>query len=131
LELSLSTNQLYKLTEKFEFRNDEKKFAKEVLEQKKNLWIFRTNQQKFCGDFIIIDMSSPIPEKRAIFVLDLKQNAQLKQGGGGAGIQFKNAQLAVSELADKRRLIPTNAPYELLSGDRKAILRYLGVHRVF
>tara|TARA_B100000609_G_scaffold116456_1_gene92675 strand:- start:206 stop:574 length:369 start_codon:yes stop_codon:yes gene_type:complete len=121
---------VHSLAERFAFRNDEKRFVKELLSRKKNLWCFRTNQQKFCGDFVIIDMSSPCPKKREVYVLDLKRGARLKSGGGGAGIQFKNARLAVEEIARKTETIDKDTSYELLTGDREEILAYLGISYV-
>ena len=105
----------------FSFRNDEKDFVLALLAQKPNLWIFRCNQRHFCGDFVIVDMSSPSPEHRRVVVLDLKQGAPRKRGGGGAGVQLRNAQTAVMYIAQQTRIIPHNTSYELLVGDRHAI----------
>lgn len=114
-------------SEMFRFRNDEKRFVRTVLERKRNLWIFRSNQQHFCGDFVIVDMSSPCPERRPVFVLDLKSGAVLKQGGGGAGVQFSRAPHAIQDIATRTQIILPNHPYQLLSGDKFAILAHLGI----
>lgn len=111
----------------FQFKNDEKLFAKTVLRIKQNLWVFRTHQQRYCGDFVIVDMSSPDPVLRPVYLLDLKAGADLKVGGGGAGIQFRNAPHAVEEIAKETQIIPDAPQFKLLSGDRRAILQFLGI----
>lgn len=111
----------------FKFKNDEKQFVKTVLSNKQNLWVFRTHQQRYCGDFVIVDMSSPDPELRPVVLLDLKSGASLKRGGGGAGIQFRNAGHAIQEIAVETQIIPKHTSFELLSGDRREILSYLGI----
>lgn len=58
-------------------------------------------------------------------VLDLKLGAPLVLGGGGAGVQLTQAQLAVEALATRQGLIPPGARYELATGDKAAILAYL------
>jgi|GEM_PF-688765 len=129
LEWSLSRSLVHSLVEKFAFRNDEKIFVKELLRGKKNLWLFRCNQQHFCGDFAVVDMSSPDPACRKVYILDLKRGAPLKIGGGGAGIQFKNAGKAVGEIAHRTGIIYQNSSFELLSGDKVPIMAHLGLDR--
>ncbi len=111
----------------FDFCNDEKRFARILLERKSNLWLFRTHQQRFCGDFVIVDMSDPDPEQRKVYALDLKQGASLKQGGGGAGIQFKNVPVAVLDIAERTRIISPELVVEKLCGDASEILAFFGV----
>ncbi|MCK6511271.1 hypothetical protein L6R29_15020 [Myxococcota bacterium] len=111
----------------FDFCNDEKRFARILLERKSNLWLFRTHQQRFCGDFVIVDMSDPDPEQRKVYALDLKQGASLKQGGGGAGIQFKNVPIAVLDIAERTGIISPELVVEKLCGDASEILAFFGV----
>ncbi len=111
----------------FDFCNDEKQFARILLERKSNLWLFRTHQQRFCGDFVVVDMSASDPGQRKVYVLDLKQGASLKQGGGGAGIQFKNIPMAVGDIAQLTGIIPAQPVVEKLCGDASEILAFLGV----
>ncbi len=110
----------------FAFKNDEHGFARELLARKTELWLFRTNQQAFCGNFVVVDVSSPRPPRRRAFVLDLKQGAGLRPGGGGAGVQFRNAPRVVRELALATRALDAEAPFERLSGDAGLILAFLG-----
>ncbi len=126
-EWELSRSSISFLVGSFTFRNDEKSFVVNLLENKPNLWVFRCNQRKFCGDFVIVDMSSPAPELRRVVVLDLKQGASLKRGGGGAGIQLQNARSAVQDIAQKTSIIPSDVGYELMVGDRKQVQGALGL----
>ncbi len=109
----------------FRFKNDEGLFARRLARRKSNLWVFRSNQQRSCGDFVVVDMSSPEPKLRRVFVIDLKAGAPLKLGGGGVGIQFLNAGLAVRDIAQRAGIIPTDTAFELASGDRAELFRYL------
>ena len=119
-------SELDQLTSAFAFCNDEELFAKELLHHKPNFWIFRTHQQRFCGDFIVIDMSSPDPELRSTWAIDLKTGADLKMGGGGAGIQFQNVASAIDEIARTQGIITQETPCTRLVGDRTLLLAHLG-----
>ena len=114
--------------------------------RKHNVVLFRPDQRKFAGDFVCVDVSAP-PRNRGtlslpswdVFVIDLKMGARLQIGGGGAGIQFKNA-TAAAELAHKvlaeRQVGPGESarkgwqrfvtPREtwLLAGDRDEVLGF-------
>ncbi len=120
-----SRSQARKIYPFFEFKNDERLFAKELLTKKQNFWLFRTNQQEFSGDFIAINMASPWIDQRKIYVIDLKQNAPLKFGGGGAGIQFTNASSVLAALATEYNIIVPNCPFEKISGAQKELLSFL------
>lgn len=104
----------------FELCPDEVHFATSMVDtplnlglRKHNLAIFRADQRRFCGDFICVDVSSP-PQVQGnlllpaweVFVLDLKRGAPLQVGGGGAGIQLRNAADAA---AVAHRLVATRA----------------------
>jgi hypothetical protein len=125
----LPVSEALRLAEPFRFKNDERRFVRELLARKGNLWIYRCDQRCFCGDFVVVDMSCPDPRRRSATVLDLKQNAPLRQGGGGAGVQFRNAAQAVAAVAAEGALVP-GAAVTLLSGDRKAVLAWLGAPAV-
>jgi hypothetical protein len=118
-------NDSARLRASFRFKNDEERFARGLVRRKSNLWVFRSNQQGFCGDFVLVNMSSPDPKLRPVYVIDLKAGAPLKLGGGGAGIQFLNAARAVRDVAERTGIIPPGAPFVLASGDRAELLRYL------
>jgi hypothetical protein len=111
----------------FAFVNDEALFAKELLVRAPQMWLFRTNQRRFSGDFVVVDMSSPVVDKRRSWVLDLKRGAPLRLGGGGAGIQLKNAPFALAEIAATTGVLEAPVRAERVVGDRRAVLRHLGV----
>lgn len=87
----------------FELCNDEERFVVDLLGdsrsglRKHNLWLYRTDQKKRAGDFVVIDTSGPTRTRNGVptplwdvFVLDLKMGAPLQLGGQGAGIQLLN-----------------------------------------
>jgi hypothetical protein len=111
----------------YEFRNDERIFARELLTRATQMWLFRSNQRRFCGDFVVVDMSSPIAESRRAWVIDLKRGAPLKLGGGGAGVQLVNAATALAEIAHRTGVLSRTPRAEKVTGDRRAVLRHLGV----
>jgi hypothetical protein len=113
----------------FAFKNDEQGFARELLARKTEIWLFRSNQHAFCGDFVVVDVSSPSPARRRAFVLDLKHGAKLRPGGGGAGVQLRNASRVVRDVALATGALEAAAPFELLTGDAGLILAFLGARR--
>ena len=110
----------------FAFKNDEDWFARRLLEKKSHLWLFRANQRAFSGDFVVVDVSSPARDRRRAFVLDLKYGARLRVGGGGAGVQLRNAARVVRDVAVGTGTIDEQATYELLTGDAKLLLGWFG-----
>ena len=58
--------------ERFDMRSHERAFVKTVLAKRSNLWLFRTNQRRSCGDFIAIDMSPSRLADRRAYVMELK-----------------------------------------------------------
>lgn len=119
----LSTASLF--SERYALKSDEKPFVRELLSRKRNLWVYRCDQRRFAGDFVVVDMSEPRPEHRWVVVLDLKMGAPLVLGGGGAGVQLTNARLAVDAVAARKGLIASGAPYELATGDKDVMLAFL------
>ncbi|HUS28357.1 MAG TPA: hypothetical protein VMZ53_07610 [Kofleriaceae bacterium] len=81
--------------DQFEMRSHERAFVKTVLARRSNLWLFRTNQRRWCGDFIAIDMSSRRVDRRA-YVMELKTGDRLVIGG--ARLQCAQYGAAVEEL---------------------------------
>ncbi|HZI15600.1 MAG TPA: hypothetical protein VE153_34830 [Myxococcus sp.] len=123
----LSTASL--LSERYALKSDEKPFVRELLDRKRNLWVFRCDQRRFAGDFVVVDMSEPRPARRWVLVLDLKMGAPLVLGGGGAGIQLTQASLAVEAVAARRGLISPGTPHVLATGDKDAMLAFLRARR--
>jgi hypothetical protein len=101
----------------FAFKNDERSFADELLARRTHLWLFRTNQRAFCGDFVAVDMSSPAAVSRRAYVLELKASASVRVGSGG--VQMRNAARALVELSY------AGTQVEVLTGDGGRILEAL------
>lgn len=115
------------LVTQFILCRDEQRFARAVLVRGTRYWLFRSNQRRFCGDFAIIDMSEPRPGRRPCWVVELKLGADLRVGGGGAGIQLRHAHRAIAHVAATSGVVPLDATPELVAGDRRAILAHLGI----
>jgi len=109
--------------DQFDMRSHERTFVKTVLVRRSNLWLFRTNQRRSCGDFIAIDMSSPVRAERRAYVMELKMGERLVIGG--ARLQCAHYAFAVDELV-AREVLEERSPVELLYGDGEAVLDHLG-----
>lgn len=110
--------------DRFEMRSHERAFVKAVLSRRSNLWLFRTNQRRSCGDFVAIDMSSARRPDRRAYVMELKSGESLVIGGARLQCaQYRSAidELVVSDILDAR------SPVELLYGDGEAVLAHLDV----
>jgi hypothetical protein len=124
-ETGQSTARLMPIAWRFALCNDELCFCRQLLFYKRNLWLYRCHQQRLCGDFVVIDMSSPDPQKRQVDVVDLKAGADLKEGGGGAGNQLSCAQAAVERLARRTGVLSARCEPRLLTGDRRLLIQAL------
>ncbi len=109
--------------DRFDMRSHERAFVKILLSRRRNLWLFRANQRKFCGDFIAVDMSSSRRARRRAVVMELKTGDRLVIGG--ARLQCANHRAAVAELVD-RDVLDAESPVELLYGGETAVLSHLG-----
>lgn len=108
--------------DQFEMRSHERAFVKTVLARRSNLWLFRTNQRRSCGDFIAIDMSSSRRADRRTYVMELKMGERLVIGG--ARLQCAQYGAAIDELV-VREIVEDGSPVELLYGDGAAVLTHL------
>lgn len=111
----------------FAFKSDERRFARALLGAKSQLWLYRTNQRAFSGDFVVVDVSPPSLDRRRAFVLDLKLGAPLRLGGGGAGVQLRNAARVVRDIAREAGALGEDANYDIVTGDGDALLAFFGV----
>jgi hypothetical protein len=116
-----------RLRASFEMHDDEEAFARALLAHRKNLWVFRANQRASCGDFVLVDMSSPRPCSRRVWVVELKRGQALLEGGGGAGFQLVRHRAALDELARRYGVVPLGITCRLLVGDATAVLAALAV----
>ena len=120
-------HQLRELHALFAMEEDEREFARVILDQKPNYWVFRANQKKFCGDFIVVDMSCPDASNRKPIVVELKRGATLKLGGGGASNQLCNAAEAICAIATHTQAVPVDAVFEKAVGDEEEVLDFLEI----
>lgn len=109
----------------FVLSRPEHRFARQLLERKRNIWLFRCNQKKFCGDFITVDMSAQQLDRRSVTVIELKSKGQLTLGGGGAGNQFQNAREAVDELAITSQVVAQGVPFSQACGDAQLVQQWI------
>ena len=115
----------YRLLERFELRAHEREFVKTLLERRTNLWLFRANQRLSCGDFIVVDMSAPVPADRRAYVIELKTGVPLALGG--ARLQCARHREAIDEIATRTGIVDAATVVELVHGDAALVLAHLGV----
>jgi hypothetical protein len=104
----------------FAFKCDELSFARTLLARRTNLWLYRTSQRAFAGDFIVVDVSSPAPPTRRISVVELKRGEPLRVGQPSS-VQLCNAPAALRELAGTG-VVSEDAPVRAITGDASAVL---------
>jgi len=105
----------------------EVRFARRLLRSRRqNLWLWRTHQQRQAGDFLVVDLASPDPARRPVWVLDLKLGRSVVFGGGGAGNQLVRAAEAVRYLVDEGVLATGVVPIRAV-GDFEKLLELLRV----
>lgn len=107
----------------FDMRSHEREFVKTVLARRSNLWLFRSNQRRSCGDFIAVDMSSSRRADRRTYVMELKMGEPLVLGG--ARLQCAQHRAAFDELVG-REIVDESSPLELVYGDGDVVLTHLG-----
>ena|SRR5688572_5775492 len=109
----------------FALKCDELEFARALLARRSNLWLYRTSQRAFAGDFVIVDLSSPSPSARSVVVTELKRGERVRVRAP-TSIQLRNAQTAVHELAESG-IVARAANVRAITGDARAVLEHLGV----
>lgn len=108
----------WRLREMFALGAPETAFARALLERRRNLWLYRTNQRHFCGDFVAIDMSAA--RDRRTYALELKSGEPLRLGAGG--VQFAGLPAALAELG----ALIGNGPVVTAQGDAAAVMGWIG-----
>jgi hypothetical protein len=107
----------------FAFKDDELLFARALLQVHSCLWLYRTNQRAFAGDFVIVNVSSPVVARRAAYAVDLKRGAPVRLHEG-TGVQLRNAPRVLLEIA-KTGVVDAARRPAILTGDARAVLRFL------
>jgi hypothetical protein len=110
------------LAPRFCMSSREVRFVRTLQAVKNNLWIWRCRQDAFAGDFVVVDMSSPSPHARAVWVLELKQGAEPKPT---AGHQMQNAPAVLAEIASRTTAIVPSVPWTPITGDCGALVETL------
>lgn len=108
----------------FAFKCDELAFARALLERHPRYWLFRTHQQRRCGDFAAVDVSPPDPARRVVRVLELKRSEAVRVDRG-AGLQLANAP-ALGPLLAEAGVVAEGAVIERVTGDGRALAAWLG-----
>jgi len=108
----------------FAFKCDELEFARTLLERRPNLWLYRTSQRAFAGDFIVVDLSSPLRESRPVTVIELKRGEPVRLSLP-TSVQLRNAPAAVRELAGAG-VVAESCALRAITGDGRGVLAFLG-----
>jgi hypothetical protein len=109
----------------FAFKCDELAFARTLLARRTNLWLYRTSQRAFAGDFLVVDVSTPPArtDRRRVVVVELKRGDPLRVALPTA-VQLRNAPAAVRELA-VAGVVAADCDVSAVTGDAGAVLEYL------
>ena len=109
----------------FGFKCDELAFARALLDRHPRFWVFRTHQQRRCGDFAAVDMSPPDPSRRVLRVLELKRAEAVRVDRGG-GLQLSEVDGLREALATGTGAVADVASIVRATGDARALLSWLG-----
>jgi hypothetical protein len=101
----------------------ELRFARALLDRKANLWLLRTDQRAFGGDFVVIDVSPPRVTDRRALVLELKRGEQVRRVGATRH-QVQNAAAVIAAAARATGAIAPDAPYDVLFGDPDGLFAF-------
>jgi hypothetical protein len=108
----------------FAFKCDELEFARALLLRRSNLWLYRTSQRAFAGDFIIVDLSNPTPTSRAVTFIELKRGEPVRISLP-TSVQLRNAPAALRELAGTG-VVSESCSLQAITGDRRDVLTFYG-----
>jgi hypothetical protein len=122
-ELGVSSREASELDSAYAVSEPEKRFVRELLRDKRNVWLYRCHQQRFCGDFIAVDMSSGDPALRPVAVIELKEREPVRTGLEPTG-QQRNAPEALAELV-AAGVITAQSSIEILVGGSHEVLEWI------
>jgi hypothetical protein len=111
------------LAHAFAFKDDELAFARALLDAQSCFWLYRTHQRAFAGDFVIVNVSSPVVARRPAYAVDLKRGEPVRVHEG-TGIQLRNAPSVLAEIA-KSGVVDASRRPSFVTGDARAVLRFL------
>lgn len=117
-QLGCPWSEGWQLREMFALSGPELEFARALLDRRRNLWLYRSNQRHHCGDFLVVDMSAP--RRRRTYALELKAGEPVKLGAGGR--QFAGLAGALAELT----AVTGDGVVITAQGDGDAMLGWIG-----
>lgn len=100
----------------------EERFARELLQRRSNLWLWRCLPSASCGDFAVVDLSDPRPDARPLWLVELKERSPWRPG---RGLQLQRPERARDELAGLGVIGAATTPV-LAEASTDAALRQLG-----
>ncbi|MGE0710718.1 MAG: hypothetical protein AB7N76_28020 [Planctomycetota bacterium] len=104
----------------------ERAFALALLRARPNLWLYRVNQRAHAGDFAVVDLSSPRPELRPLWVLELKAG-QPARSVSPTFLQLRNAVEVARALARAGLVAQGVDDGALLLGAGEELLRWFAL----
>jgi len=107
----------------FAFKDDELLFARALLEARSCLWLYRTHQRAFAGDFVVVDVSSPDVARRPVAGIELKRGDPLRVHDG-AMIQLRNVPRVV-EAIGATGVVDGGRKAWIVTGSAGAVLAFL------
>ena len=107
----------------FAFKSDELAFARALLASQSRLWLYRTNQRAFAGDFVVVDVSSPVVARRPAYAVELKRGAAAKMRDEPS-VQLRNADRVVREIA-ALGVVDSACRPAMLTGDAREVIAVL------
>lgn len=122
-ELGISSREARELKASFDVSEPEKRFVRKLLRDKRNVWLYRCHQQRFCGDFVAVDMSSADLPMRPAAVIELKEREPVRTGLDPTG-QQRNAPDAIAELV-AAGVLAHESTIEILIGGSHEVLEWI------
>lgn len=101
------------LEHRFGLHPHELRFVRDLLERHAQLWAFRCDQRRACGDLVLVDMSARLLA-RACVVVELKQRARVRESP--AHLQLAHHLGAVAELVARGVVGPEPRVVALVGG---------------
>jgi hypothetical protein len=96
----VSSRRLHATVSRFELSSRERRFARRLLAERSQLWLYRCLQGAQVGDFAVVDMSAPCPAQRRVRVLELKQGQAVASLGPRA-LQVAATPRLLRQLAER------------------------------
>lgn len=119
LRLELSPRERAELRPFFELHPSELSFLRAIVRVHTRFHVYRTHQKSACGDFVVIDMSSPRIDRRRVFAVELKSGGALSES---PSVQLARIDRALRELR-RRGVIGDEVEPRILRGSEECVLR--------